>query len=89
VDPVVAVLLCNGTPEFRPEPQNIMNAADWDLKQSTLQARQTAAGCMGLGDCGACAFDAMYGLLANCLLLIISVLPVVRVKACPKPDRTP
>lgn len=62
VDPLVAVLLCNGTPEFRPRTSKYNGAADCRISNS-LYAGETdcSYGCMGLGDCvRACAFDAMY-----------------------------
>jgi len=62
VDPLVAVLLCNGTPEFRPRTSKYNGAADCRIS-NTLFAGETdcSYGCMGLGDCvRACAFDAMY-----------------------------
>jgi len=62
VDPLVAVLLCNGTPEFRPRTSKYNGAADCRISNSLFAGETDCSyGCMGLGDCvRACAFDAMY-----------------------------
>jgi electron transport complex protein RnfB len=89
VDPLVAVLLCNGTPEFRPRTSKYNGAADCRISNN-LYAGETdcSYGCMGLGDCvRACAFDAMN-------MDSSSELPIIKddkcvacgacVKACPR-----
>jgi Na+-translocating ferredoxin:NAD+ oxidoreductase subunit B len=62
VDPLVAVLLCNGTPEFRPKTSKYDGASDCRISHSLyIGETDCSYGCMGLGDCvRACAFDAMF-----------------------------
>jgi len=62
VDPLIAVLLCNGTPEFRPRTSKYNGASDCRISNNLFAGETDCSyGCMGLGDCvRACAFDAMY-----------------------------
>lgn len=89
VDPMVAVLLCNGSPEVRPHTSIYNGAADCRISHSLFIGETDCSyGCMGYGDCvRACQFDAMY--IDN-----VTKLPVVLddkcvacgacVKACPR-----
>lgn len=62
VDPVVAVLLCNGTPEFRSRTSFYDGAADCGVIHNLYSGETDCSyGCLGNGDCvRACTFDAMY-----------------------------
>jgi len=62
VDPTVAVLLCNGSPEFRPRTSQYNGASDCRISHSLyLGETDCSYGCMGRGDCErACAFDALH-----------------------------
>lgn len=89
VDPMVAVLKCNGTPEFRPRTSKYGGTADCRISNSLyLGETDCSYGCMGLGDCErACQFGAI-------AIDIATGLPVVDdakcnacgacVKACPR-----
>jgi Na+-translocating ferredoxin:NAD+ oxidoreductase RNF subunit RnfB len=60
-EPLVAVLLCNGTPEFRPRTTHYDGVEDCQI-QHNLYLGETgcAYGCLGDGDCvKACKFDAI------------------------------
>ena len=88
-DPLVAVLKCNGSPEYRPRTSKYDGAADCRISNSLyIGETDCSYGCMGHGDCvRACQFDAMY-------IDIQTGLPVISdekclacgacVKACPR-----
>lgn len=62
VDPLIAVVRCQGSPEYRPRTSRYDGVEDCSISHS-LYAGETdcAFGCMGYGDCvKACTFDAMY-----------------------------
>lgn len=61
VDPLVAVLLCNGTPENRPRTSNYTGASDCRISNSLYIGESDCSyGCLGFGDCvKACTFGAM------------------------------
>jgi len=89
VEPKVAVLLCNGSPESRPKTSSYLGVPDCRIANSLyLGETDCAYGCLGYGDCvKACTFDAIY--MNN-----ETGLPVVKddkcvacgacVKACPR-----
>lgn len=89
VDPTVAVLRCNGTPEFRPQT-SVYDGADDCWIQHSLYIGETdcSYGCLGNGDCvRACQFDAMYIDPVKKLPVIIDEKCVscgACVKACPR-----
>lgn len=60
-DPMVAVLLCNGTPEFRPRTSKYDGARDCRISNSLyIGETDCSYGCMGHGNCvRACIFDAV------------------------------
>lgn len=62
VDPRVAVLKCNGTPEFRPRTSTYDGASECRISHSLyIGETDCSYGCMGYGDCvKACTFNAMY-----------------------------
>jgi Na+-translocating ferredoxin:NAD+ oxidoreductase subunit B len=62
VDPMVAVLKCNGSPEFRPRTSTYDGAAECRISNTVYTGETDCSyGCMGYGDCiRACAFNAMY-----------------------------
>lgn len=62
VDPMVAVLLCNGSPENRQRTSHYDGAMECRISKS-LYAGDTGCsyGCLGYGDCErSCKFDALY-----------------------------
>lgn len=89
VEPMVAVLKCNGSSEFRPRTSKYNGAVDCRISNSLyIGETDCSFGCMGHGDCvRACRFDAMY-------IDIKTGLPVISdekcvacgacVKACPR-----
>lgn len=62
VDPLVAVLKCNGHPEVRPRTSIYNGAADCRISHSLFIGESDCSyGCMGYGDCvRACQFEAMF-----------------------------
>jgi Na+-translocating ferredoxin:NAD+ oxidoreductase RNF subunit RnfB len=89
VDPLVAVLLCNGTPEYRPHTTKYNGAPDCRISNSLyIGETDCSYGCLGMGDCvRACSFNAIH--IDN-----LTELPVIAddmcvacgacVKACPR-----
>ena len=89
VDPQVAVLLCNGTPEFRPRTSLYDGASDCRISHNLYMGETDCSyGCLGIGDCvRACTFDAMYMDNSTGLPVIIDdkcVACGACVKACPR-----
>ncbi len=89
VDPMVAVLLCNGAPEYRPRTSKYNGAPDCRISNSLyIGETDCSYGCMGHGDCvRACLFDAMYVDKVTGLPVIIDEKCVACgacVKACPR-----
>lgn len=62
VEPLVAVLLCNGTPEFRPHTSVYDGVSDCRIANSLYMGETDCSyGCLGYGDCvRACTFDAIH-----------------------------
>lgn len=62
VDPMVAVLKCNGSPEYRPRTSKYNGVHDCRISNSLYMGETDCSyGCMGYGDCvRACQFNAMY-----------------------------
>jgi Na+-translocating ferredoxin:NAD+ oxidoreductase RNF subunit RnfB len=62
VEPTVAVLLCNGTPEFRPFTSKYDGVPDCRISHNLYMGETDCSfGCLANGDCvRACNFDAMY-----------------------------
>jgi Na+-translocating ferredoxin:NAD+ oxidoreductase subunit B len=88
-DPTVAVLLCNGTPEYRPQTSTYIGPSDCRILNNLYIGESDCSyGCLGNGDCvRACTFDAMYMDPVTCLPVIIDDKCVscgACVKACPR-----
>lgn len=88
-DPLVAVLLCNGTPPNRPSTSNYDGPSDCRIIHNLYTGETDCAfGCVGKGDCvKACTFNAMYIDKETGLPVIIDEKCVacgLCVKACPK-----
>jgi Na+-translocating ferredoxin:NAD+ oxidoreductase RNF subunit RnfB len=89
VDPTVAVLLCNGTPEHRPRTSNYDGALECRISHYLYSGDTDCSyGCLGNGDCErSCKFDALH-------MDPVTLLPVIAddkctscgacVKACPR-----
>lgn len=89
VDPLVAVLLCNGTHEYRHRTSRYDGAGDCRISNSLYMGETDCSyGCMGYGDCvRACSFNAMYIDAATQLPVIIDEKCVACgacIKACPR-----
>ena len=89
VEPLVAVLLCNGSPENRPHTSKYDGVSDCRIVNSLyIGETDCSYGCLGLGDCvRACKFDAMHMNTETGLPVIIDEKCVscgACVKACPR-----
>ncbi len=89
VEPRVAVVRCNGTPEFRARTSIYEGAPNCTIVHNLYSGETNCAyGCLGLGECvDACEFDAMYMDKVTDLPVIIDdkcVACGACVRACPK-----
>lgn len=88
-DPLVAVLLCNGTPENRSRTSLYSGVLDCRISHNLyIGETDCSYGCLGYGDCvRACSFDAIFMDAAIKLPVIIDdkcVACGACVKACPR-----
>ncbi len=89
VEPLVAVVRCQGSPEYRPRTSFYDGAADCTIAHNLYTGETDCAwGCLGFGDCvEACTFGAMYMDERTGLPVIIDEKCVACgacVKACPR-----
>jgi RnfABCDGE-type electron transport complex B subunit len=89
VDPTVAVLKCNGSPEYRTRTSHYNGASDCRISHSLyIGETDCSYGCLGNGDCErACVFDALHMNPSTGLPVIIDDKCVscgACVKACPR-----
>jgi len=89
VDPLVAVLMCNGTPEHRARTSVYDGVPDCRIAHNLyIGETDCSYGCLGKGDCvRACPFDAMYMNTETGLPVILDDKCVACgkcVKACPR-----
>jgi Na+-translocating ferredoxin:NAD+ oxidoreductase RNF subunit RnfB len=89
VDPTVAVLRCNGTPEFQPHTSKYDGVPDCRISNSLYMGETDCSyGCLGNDDCvRSCKFDAIYMDSETGLPVIIDDKCVscgACVKACPR-----
>lgn len=89
IEPRVAVVRCNGTPEYRIRTNSYDGAPNCTIAHSLYGGETGCAyGCLGLGECvDACKFDAMYMDPVTRLPVIIDdncVACGACVKACPR-----
>lgn len=89
VDPKVAVLLCNGTPENRPRTSTYDGASECRIANNLyIGETDCSYGCMGYGDCvRSCTFNAMFINTETGLPVIVDEKCVACgacVRACPR-----
>jgi electron transport complex protein RnfB len=89
VDPLTAVLLCNGTPEFRQRTSKYDGPSECRISHNIYSGETDCSfGCLGNGDCvRACSFDAMYMDTTTELPVIVDdrcVACGACVRACPR-----